>query len=425
MPIDFMLYFSLPAYGIIVMTIMLGIRWKDINSSQKRNTALFWSLTFSVNAFFFFTKGVEFLTVRYPILVQIPLLIGFYPLTEYKGFKLLFILLTAILSAAPLVQLPPVLAMLGIPLLAGRIISRLVLLPLLIYGIYKWFQPLLHYALKYQQNGWGLLCVLPLISYVVGFFIGKYNYSTEVFWTNVSARIGLIAITYAAYLVIFMFFRQSREYILTQNENKLIKLQSQQALKEMNALRASQRQISIYRHDLRHHMNYLHACIAEQKLQEASEYIRQTCDDIEQIQVAQYSLNEPVNLIVSACVSRAKEKGIAVDINISVTNFTRFQITDLCSLLSNSLENALNACEQSETPSQSFIRLRMYEKNNKLCLELCNSYTEEPVFENGLPVSHKSGHGIGVKSMIHVVDKYQGIYRFSAQDGIFTFQISV
>lgn len=425
MLIEFIFYFALPAYGIIVTGILLDIRWKDLTFRQKRNSILFWNFIFLINAFFFFTKGVAFLTKFYPLMVQLPLLMGFYPVTKYKGYKLLFIFLTAVLSAAPIVQLPPLLTILGFPLSVGRVISRMLLPPLLIHIIYKWFSPRLHYALACQQNSWGLLCVLPLVSYLVGFFIGRYNYAADAFLINASSRIGLIAITYAAYIVIFMFFKQSREYMLSQSENRLIKLQSEQALKEMNALRASQRQISIYRHDLRHHMNYLHTCITEHKLQEASDYIRQTCNDIEQIQINQYSLNEPVNLIVSACAGRAKEKGITFNVNISTANFPQFQITDLCSLLSNSLENALTACGQPEAPGQSFISLRLYEKNNKTCLELRNSYSVEPEFKNGLPVSHKNGHGIGVKSMVYVVEKYHGIYRFSAENGVFTFQMSV
>ena len=50
------------------------------------------------------------------------------------------------------------------------------------------------------------------------------------------------------------------------------------------------------------------------------------------------------------------------------------------------------------------------------------SYEEEPAFENDIPISHKSGHGFGVQSMISVVNKYSGIYGFFAQNGEFRFQ---
>ena len=40
-------------------------------------------------------------------------------------------------------------------------------------------------------------------------------------------------------------------------------------------------------------------------------------------------------------------------------------------------------------------------------------------------VSSVSGHGIGVKSMVSVVDRYQGVYGFFAEDGEFRFQASM
>lgn len=40
-------------------------------------------------------------------------------------------------------------------------------------------------------------------------------------------------------------------------------------------------------------------------------------------------------------------------------------------------------------------------------------------------VSSVSGHGIGVKSMVSVVDRYQGVYGFLAEDGEFRFQASM
>lgn len=42
-----------------------------------------------------------------------------------------------------------------------------------------------------------------------------------------------------------------------------------------------------------------------------------------------------------------------------------------------------------------------------------------------IPVSHHDGHGIGVKSMIHVMEKYDATYGFTAKNGVFTFGVSM
>nr|WP_238457827.1 GHKL domain-containing protein [Desulforamulus ferrireducens] len=64
----------------------------------------------------------------------------------------------------------------------------------------------------------------------------------------------------------------------------------------------------------------------------------------------------------------------------------------------------------------------MYTKNNKLCLDIRNSYQTEPAFHQGIPVAEEQGHGFGIKSMVHIVEKYGGVYQFSVKDGWFIFQ---
>ena len=73
-----------------------------------------------------------------------------------------------------------------------------------------------------------------------------------------------------------------------------------------------------------------------------------------------------------------------------------------------------------------YIYIELYEKDCKLCCEISNSYAVEPHFnENGIPLSSRNGHGIGVKSMVYVVNKYHGIYKFSAKDNNFMFQMCI
>ena len=111
--------------------------------------------------------------------------------------------------------------------------------------------------------------------------------------------------------------------------------------------------------------------------------------------------------------------------SVNATDFSRFQIPDLCSLLANALDNAIHACEDIVDPNTRYIRLKIYEKNHQLCINMANSYGKEPVFENDIPVSHRAGHGIGVQSMISVIEKYHGIYGFFASTGEFRFQTTL
>ena len=140
-----------------------------------------------------------------------------------------------------------------------------------------------------------------------------------------------------------------------------------------------------------------------------------------------YCVNDSINLILSSYADKAKDREVTCTFTITATDFSRFQITDLCSLISNGLDNAINACEKINSVEDRYIHLRLYEKNAQLCIKLSNSYSYDhaPVFRNEFPISNETGHGFGVQSMVSVIEKYQGICRFFTKNGEFCFQATL
>ena len=155
------------------------------------------------------------------------------------------------------------------------------------------------------------------------------------------------------------------------------------------------------------------------------QYMKEICDDLDKIPVKKNCQDKALNLILSSYLEKATEQNIQTIVSVTATDFSRFQIPDLCSLLANALENAIHSCAEITDPNARYIRLKIYEKNHQLCINMANSYGKEPVFENDIPISHCAGHGIGVQSMISVVEKYHGIYGFFASTGEFRFQTTL
>lgn len=83
---------------------------------------------------------------------------------------------------------------------------------------------------------------------------------------------------------------------------------------------------------------------------------------------------------------------------------------------------AIQASKNITGSNERCIKLRVYSKNNKLCIDIRNRYQTEPIFHQGLPVSKEQGHGFGTKSMSYVVEKHGGVYQFLLKDGWFIFQ---
>ncbi len=139
-----------------------------------------------------------------------------------------------------------------------------------------------------------------------------------------------------------------------------------------------------------------------------------------------YCENEAANLIFSAFARRAEDSGVPMRIRAQIPQVISVPEIDLCVLLSNALENALLASgKQREKGREGVIEVFVYEKKGKLFLEISNSCGEDITFDKGIPVTNRSGHGFGVRSICAVVERYGGICSFSVQDGKFILSISI
>lgn len=410
---------------VLFFGIVLALSFADISVKKNKKDYILVFIAFGIlQGIVYIALGTEVLFKSYPILTHFPLFL----LLKYHYKKSSYIagiaVLLAYLFCTPRKWFGTVVSFFwGYNPEVSYIVQIIITIPLLLV-IMKYISPSIA-QLKFEDNKiLRLVIFFPLIYYVIEYAITVY---TDLLYTGGPAVVEFIDTTIVTIYFIFsiLFLKTLYEKKEVEVERTVLSIMTDHFNSEIEALKKSEEQSRIYRHDLRHHLNYLNACIADNRLKEAATYISQTCDAIDNTKVTRYSQNESVNLILSSYISRSKEKGIHVDVRISTDDFTRFQITDLCSLLANALENAVNACMQIDAPDKRFIKLRMYEKNSKLCFSISNTYASLPVFEYGVPVSHQSGHGIGIKSMMHVAEKYDGVYQFMEKDGKFIFQVSM
>lgn len=115
-----------------------------------------------------------------------------------------------------------------------------------------------------------------------------------------------------------------------------------------------------------------------------------------------------------------------MEVSAALPQSIRVSESDLCVLLSNALENALNACrKQKENGLPGRIEVTAYEREGKLLLQIINSCDDSVIFSEGLPVADLPEHGIGVRSICAIVERYGGIYSFLVKDRQFILRASL
>jgi len=224
------------------------------------------------------------------------------------------------------------------------------------------------------------------------------------------------------FIFVLLYYAETQKQASIQRERDMLDTQFKQAQTEFASLRQIQQNAASYRHDMRHHFALLQAMASKEHIEEIKEYLKTAQSDIDAITPIRFCENETVNLILSAFAAKAKQSEILLTADVKLPDSLSLSDTEICSLLSNALENAILASEEIPDKNKRNIQLRMYSKNNKLCIDIRNRYHNEPVLHKGMPVSNEQGHGIGTKSMAQIVEKHGGVYQFSVMDGWFIFQ---
>lgn len=410
-------------YGFVLFFgIILSLSFADIG--MKGNLKLYGiilSVFGVIQIIAYLTIGQDAMHKAYPALVHFPLFL----LLKYYFKRNTYIagisVLSAYLFCTPRKWLGTLISSLwNYDVKVSYIIQIIITIPLLVI-IILYISPYVA-RLKYESNSiLRLFISIPLIYYVMEYILTVY---TELLYLGGAALMEFMdtALVIVFYIFSIIYLKTLYEKKEIEIEQAVFKVLADESKAEIAALQESERSAAIYRHDLRHHLNYIYSCIMDNNIDDALKYISEVSDKISHTKVRRFSEDKSVNLILSSYARRAAEKEISLDINISTNDFSSFGISDLCSLLSNALENAINACQDIPDSNKRFIKLRLYSKNSKLCIEVRNTYQTEPVFKDGMPVSNIQGHGFGTKSMAYIIEKYNGICKFSAENGFFIFQ---
>ena len=228
-----------------------------------------------------------------------------------------------------------------------------------------------------------------------------------------------------AYLVFLINYFQEYEnkQEITQYSN-LREMQLQSMQNEIEQVKISSQRLAILRHDMRHHLSIILTQLQNGHPDKAQEYIHEINSAYDDTIIATYSGNEMLNSVLSIYHSRFTDRGLSLICNVSTGKELPCSDLSLCTILSNALENSMHALEQLESPSK-WARLTLSQKKNHILFQLENPVEKIPVFVDGVPVSTRNGHGIGVRSIIYYVEQLHGQCHFSIVDHCFVLRIII
>jgi sensor histidine kinase regulating citrate/malate metabolism len=170
-------------------------------------------------------------------------------------------------------------------------------------------------------------------------------------------------------------------------------------------------------------MSVLHTLIQNDSTDEALNYIRKNTESYNNTAITRYCGNDMINSVISVYKIRFTDKNLHLNCDIKINDIV-FSETEFCAILSNALENSMHAIE-GLAENKHWAKLSISNRGNSILMQLENPTDKTPRFVDGIPVSDKKGHGIGIKSIIYYVDKLNGQWQFTVNDGKFIMQVII
>ncbi len=219
-------------------------------------------------------------------------------------------------------------------------------------------------------------------------------------------------------LTYYMFYVMTTEHI----KNTELQLLNQRTDDENAAMEKNEQlyqNIRAIRHDLKNHVSFMQTLLAKKEYDTLDKYFRQlTNDDYAPLQTIDCG-NQVLNTILNNELMIAKNRGIHFETFIGVPAVLSVKDKDICSLLTNIIDNAFEAAAQSRIP---VVELSMKIVNDFLFIKCKNSMAENVFVTNPelrTTKSNNTEHGLGIKVIRSIAERYSGETVFEEQDGSF------
>jgi len=237
---------------------------------------------------------------------------------------------------------------------------------------------------------------------------GQIHYLHTPFQTGITAAALLTAV---AEVVKKELNRRAEKHLMEQRQEL--------TMASFENLRRQHEEVMMLRHDMLRHFRTLHDMGGDER---RTEYLSELIGQNQNIRPVVESGNEMLDIILNGKLSAAVDAGIRVDVpRAAAPAQLRLSDPDLCTLVMNIVDNAISAASKAEMP---FMKLNIYEKAGYLVL-LCENSFDPQAAETEVKKETVPKHGLGLKIIRNIVDKYEGVIREEAADGLFNIEIVI
>lgn len=298
-----------------------------------------------------------------------------------------------------------------------------VLLPVSSYAmeIYAFFKV---YFERHHIKKYGMLIYWGIIFAVSGLIIDSYYINGNIY-PNMSLvllimlTICLIIISFVSALHIAEIYK---DLAVSSSRLELARNQITMQKEYYDALSGQMNEIRGIKHDVRHFIGAIKRLLDEGHYDELKRFLGEYAEKIETDPIPFFCENVVANSILGYYSLKAKESDIRFHCACSIPKLLSISDSDLCVVLGNALENAIEACNNLSNPEARFISNEVGVICNQLLVKIENSYNGCLNIQDGsyLSTKNEKSRGIGIQNIRKVVESYGGYIKIEHSENLFT-----
>ncbi len=224
--------------------------------------------------------------------------------------------------------------------------------------------------------------------------------------------------------LIYILLEYLLQRIMKREEDKTIIYENKLMKQQMDEIENIYMTMRGWRHDYHNHLQSLKGYLSLNKVDQMKNYLNELETDLDSIDTLYHSGNLQLDSILNAKLAIAEKGQIRIHCDASIPPQLHVSDLDLCVILGNLLDNAIESCRKIENPDERFIRIYIGILKKQLYISITNATSETVKQRTDHYFTTKRGdHGHGLKRVDQVVKKYDGYLNRQNEPGVFATEI--
>lgn len=297
----------------------------------------------------------------------------------------------------------------------------------------------------FRKSRLGMLCILFILAVtawpvwkwpqivtwilLISHFVNHRHFIIEEKIYAVMVILGFMGIWYTQIGIVsagllFVILEYIHLRILKREEDKTSIYQNRLLKNQVDEMETLYKTMRGWRHDYHNHLQSLKSYLHLDQKDKMEKYLNELEQDLDTIDQLYHSGNLQLDAILNAKLAIAQQRKITVKCDSEIPAQLTVSDIDLCVILGNLLDNAIESCDKLADPKEKFIRIYVNTLKQQLYISITNATNEDIRIRTEDYFTNKRGdHGHGLRRVDQVVKKYDGYLNRQNEPGVFATEI--